>query len=87
MIRELGSELVRRILRAFLSMHTYSLKNGWIRRLLFYMSFVTNLPVSLLNGARFLQLVLDSSQARRKMLYEVILPTELKAQVYFSVIV
>lgn len=72
---ELKTEQIRQPLRAFWAIHSYSIKDGWIRAVFFHEFCKWDFPVSLRSVARFLQMLFDNNQARMQVLYEVNLPT------------
>lgn len=69
--------------RKSLAVHTYSVKGGRIRALFFHDFLCRNLSVTLLNVARFLQLVLGNSPAKVQKPCELSMRTTLDAQFYF----
>lgn len=60
-LREPEAEKIRKVIRASLAVQSYSNKCGCIRELFSHMFRDRRFSASMLNGARFLQLVLDSN--------------------------
>lgn len=50
-LRGLGTEPSSQVLKSFLAVHTYAMKDGYMRELFFDFFRKRNLPVLLLNGA------------------------------------
>lgn len=78
-LRTLGPEQIRQVRRASLAVHTYAMNSGPIWELLFHLSCNRNFIVTPLNGARFLQLILDNIHANGYLLYKMSAPTSFKA--------
>lgn len=68
-VGKLGNEMFREILGASLGFHMYTWKEGRIRELVLLDYWKGNLPATLLNTIRFLQLVLYKIQAKAQMPY------------------
>lgn len=63
------------------------MKNSQIQQLFFHVICDRKLPVTLLNGTRFLQLFLSGSQFKEKLSYEMSASTGLEANLYFHVMI
>lgn len=83
---KLGTEQIIQILRASVAVHTYALKNGRIRELSFQLFCNRNFSVTMLNDARFLQLVTDNSKAKAHLSNKMSVPTAFEEQLYFYVV-
>lgn len=68
-LRQLETEPIRKVLRALLVVHTNALTYCGVRILFFHFFYERDVPVTLLSGARFLQLVLEDSQTRGHLPY------------------
>lgn len=61
---------------------TYVMRNSRTEDLFVHLLFDRNFPVSLINSARFLQLVLDNSKRKAQVLYEMSVRTAFLEQIY-----
>lgn len=59
-LREVRTELVCPVLREHLAVHTYAMKDGRIQEWLFHLFGKSGFPVTVPNGAKFMQLVLTN---------------------------
>lgn len=80
---ELGADPVCQYLKTSLAVYMYTIRDGRIGEVFFHFSRERNVSVTLLNGVRFLQLVLDKRQGKRQMLYEMSVSTAFGAPYYF----
>lgn len=62
---------------------SYALNDGQIREVFFQYFWERYFPITLLNSAQFLQLVLDNSQTKAYLPYEFNVPTTFKAMFTF----
>lgn len=77
------TEQMCKVFMIYLALRTYAMKDGWIPRIFSHFSRQRNVPVSLLNGVRVLLLVLEYSQEKVHVRYEMEVPTVLMTQIYF----
>lgn len=82
-LHKLGTEYIFQVLRASLAVHTNVMMDCRIRELFFAVFCYRTFPVTLLNGARFLQLVFNNTQAKANMPYEISMPTAFEVFFYF----
>lgn len=82
---ELGTEQIRLVLRAALPIHTYMLKDSRTRELFFHLFHNQNFLITPLKSVLLLQLVLDNSQAKAQLSYEMSAPIVFDAQLYYYV--
>lgn len=83
-LRELVTEQSCQVLISALTVYTHAIKLGRLREIFLDVFRGRNLPVTLLSSARLLELVLDNSQVKAQMLYEIGPPKACKAQLYFQ---
>lgn len=62
-LHELGNENIGLDFRAFLGIHTYAVKDGWVGDLFFLVFRKRIFPVTPLSSVRLLHVVLENSQA------------------------
>lgn len=80
----LGRQQVFEVLRAFIVFNTYAMKRGRIRKLFFHTLSRRNVRITLLNGTRVLQLVLDKNLGKAHIPYKLSVQTAFDAQLYFQ---
>lgn len=85
-LRFLATERIRELLSFFLCVHTFTVMEWQIQELLFHFFMKRNVSVGLLNGARFLQSVVDNGQAEVHITYEISVQKVFKAQIYFHAV-
>lgn len=85
-LRKPGTEHLNYVLRASPAVLIYAVTYGWIQQLLFHLTCKRRFLVILLTSVRLLQSVLDDSQAKAQIPYQMSVPTGLKAQLYFHAI-
>lgn len=84
MFRGLGAEQISHVLKASRAINTYALIDGRIRELFFNMFRDRDYQGSLVNDARFLQLVLKlNSRGVAQKLKGMSVPTAFESQLYF----
>lgn len=85
-IRKLGTEQIHLGLRASPTFDTDALKDSRIRALFFHPFCKIKFSVTLLNGGRLLYLVLENSQVKVYIAFELCVPKVSKAQMYFHAV-
>lgn len=82
----LKTQQVCQVLRVCLALHTYTLNYDRVREFFLHIFREQNPPVTLTKGPRFLQLVLENSQAWSHSTYEMRMPIVSKVQLYFHTV-
>lgn len=83
---ELRAKQISHVLRALLPVHTYALQDGRSQELYFHCFCERNFSGTLLNGARFSQLVLDDFQTKTHLTDKMSRLKALEAELYFHAI-
>lgn len=81
---ELGTHQLPQLLRASLAILSYEIKDASILRL-FHVFYKKNLLVTLCNKERSLKLLLDYSEVKARLQYEISVTTAFEAQLYFPI--
>lgn len=84
MLRTLGVEQGRRVVRASLGVHTYAMKNVQSREPFFHGFCKRNFSVITLNDSQFLQLKLYKSQGKASTPYKWLSPDRLEHSFTFT---
>lgn len=83
LVEQFGAIQIFQVLRTFLVVHTYAMKEGWILELFSHLFCERKSHVTLLTNAEFLQLGLDNSQAKSHTSYEMSVPATFETQHYY----